>query len=136
MDAHFPTAPDAAALERGAVLAPSFDANGLIAAVLQHAETLEVLMVGWMNAEALRRTLASGEVWFFSRSRQELWRKGETSGQVQQVVEVRVDCDQDAMLVKVLPQGDGGVCHVGFRACFYRVVEDGTLVERPDEATS
>jgi phosphoribosyl-AMP cyclohydrolase len=127
----FPTALDHHALERGSVLAPRFGADGLIAAILQHAQTDQVLMLGWMNAEALRRTLDSGEVWFFSRARGELWHKGDTSGQVQQVVEVRVDCDQDAVLVKVLPQGDGGVCHVGFPACFYRVVEDGVLVERP-----
>jgi phosphoribosyl-AMP cyclohydrolase len=127
----FPIAANAEALERGSVLAPSFNADGLIAAILQHAQTDEVLMLGWMNAEALQNTLESGEVWFFSRSRNELWRKGETSGQVQQVVELRVDCDQDAVLVKVLPQGDGGVCHTGFRACFYRVIEDGHLVERP-----
>jgi phosphoribosyl-AMP cyclohydrolase len=130
-ETHFPTAPDAEALERGSVLAPSFGADGLIAAILQHAESGEVLMLGWMDAEALRRTLESGEVWFFSRARQALWHKGETSGQFQQVVEMRVDCDQDAVLVKVSPQGDGGVCHVGFRACFYRVLEDGQLVERP-----
>jgi phosphoribosyl-AMP cyclohydrolase len=131
METHFPKAPDGEALERGTVLAPSFGADGLVAAILQHAGTGEVLMLGWMNAEALRRTLETGEVWFFSRSRNQLWRKGETSGQIQTVVEVRIDCDQDALLVKVAPQGDGGVCHVGFRACFYRVVEDGTLVERP-----
>jgi phosphoribosyl-AMP cyclohydrolase len=127
----FPTAPDDAALERGPVLAPRFNADGLIAAILQHAQTGEVLMLGWMNAEALKRTLEGGEVWFFSRARQALWHKGDTSGQIQQVVEVRVDCDQDALLVKVLPQGDGGVCHVGFRSCFYRVVEDGALKEEP-----
>jgi phosphoribosyl-AMP cyclohydrolase len=127
----FPIAANAEALERGAVLAPSFNADGLVAAILQHAQTDEVLMLGWMNAEALKLTLESGEVWFFSRSRQELWRKGETSGQVQQVVEIRIDCDQDALLVKVLPQGDGRVCHTGARACFYRVIEDGILVERP-----
>ena len=127
----FPTALDAAALERGAALAPSFNDDGLIAAILQHAQTDEVLMLGWMNAEALRRTLDSGEVWFFSRARQELWHKGDTSGQIQQVVEIRVDCDQDAVLVKVLPQGDGGVCHVGFRSCFYRIWEEGQLAERP-----
>ena len=130
-ETHFPTAANAEALERGAVLAPSFNADGLIAAILQHAQTGEVLMLGWMNAEALQNTLQSGEVWFFSRSRQALWHKGETSGQLQQVVEIRVDCDQDALVVKVLPQGDGGVCHTGARACFYRVVEDGRLVERP-----
>ena len=127
----FPTALDAHALERGEALTPSFSAEGLIAAILQHAQTDEVLMLGWMSAEALKRTIDSGEVWFFSRARQALWHKGDTSGQVQQVVEVRVDCDQDAVLVKVLPQGDGGVCHVGFRSCFYRVFEDGALAERP-----
>ena len=129
--ASFPTAPHAAALERGSVLTPTFNADGLVAAILQHAETGEVLMLGWMDAEALSRTLDSGEVWFFSRQREALWHKGETSGQIQQVVEIRVDCDQDALLVRVRPQGDGGVCHVGFRRCFYRVVEEGRLVERP-----
>ena len=127
----FPTALDAHALERGEALTPSFNAEGLIAAVLQHAQTDEVLMLGWMSAEALKRTIDSGEVWFFSRARQALWHKGDTSGQVQQVVELRVDCDQDAVLVKVLPQGDGHVCHVGFRSCFYRVFHEGRLEERP-----
>ncbi len=127
----FPKAPDTHALERGEVLAPRFDANGLIAAIAAHAETGEILMLGWMNPEALKLTLSTGKVHYFSRSRNELWLKGETSGQVQQVVEIRVDCDQDAVLVKCLPQGDGGACHVGFKSCFYRVVEDGRLVERP-----
>ncbi|QUD86357.1 phosphoribosyl-AMP cyclohydrolase [Phenylobacterium montanum] len=129
--ATFPTAATPDELERGAVLAPRFDANGLIAAVAQHAETGEILMLAWMNAEALKLTLDTREAHYFSRSRNALWKKGETSGQVQTVTEVRVDCDQDAVLLKVLPQGDGGACHVGFRACFYRVVEDGVLVERP-----
>ena len=126
----FPTAPDTEALERGAVIAPRFDANGLIAAIAQHADTGEVLMLAWMNAQALRLTLDTGEAHYFSRSRGALWKKGETSGQVQTVVEVRLDCDQDAVLLKIRPQGDGGACHVGFRSCFYRVVEDGELVER------
>ena len=126
----FPTAPDDHALEHGAALAPAFGPDGLVAAILQHHQTGEVLMLGWMNAEALRRTLDSGEVWFWSRSRGELWHKGATSGQIQTVVELRVDCDQDALLVKVSPGGDGGVCHTGAKACFYRVVEDGALVER------
>jgi phosphoribosyl-AMP cyclohydrolase len=126
----FPTAASTEELERGAVLAPRFEANGLICAVTTHADTGEVLMVAWMNAEALRLTLDTGYAHYFSRSRGALWKKGETSGQLQQVVEVRVDCDQDAVLLKVHPQGDGGACHVGFRACFYRVVEDGRLVER------
>jgi phosphoribosyl-AMP cyclohydrolase len=127
----FPRLADHHALEHGVVLAPTFNADGLVAAILQHAETGEVLMLGWMDAEALRRTLDTGEVWFWSRARRELWHKGATSGQIQTVVEVRVDCDQDALLVKVRPGGDGGVCHTGARACFYRVVENGALVERP-----
>jgi phosphoribosyl-AMP cyclohydrolase len=131
MTATFPTAASTHALERGAEIAPRFDNKGLIAAVAQHADTGEILMFAWMNAEALRLTLDSGEAHYFSRSRNALWKKGETSGQVQKVVEIRVDCDQDAVLLKVRPQGDGGACHVGFRSCFYRVVEDGRLVERP-----
>jgi phosphoribosyl-AMP cyclohydrolase len=127
----FPTAPDTATLERGAVLAPRFDEHGLIAAVATHAVTGEVLMLAWMNAEALERTLATGEAHYFSRSRGALWRKGETSGQVQAVTEIRIDCDQDAVWLKVMPGGDGGACHVGFRSCFYRVVENGALVEKP-----
>ena len=130
MSAEFPTAASAQELERGQVLAPRFDANGLICAVTTHADTGEVLMVAWMNAEALRLTLDTGLAHYFSRSRGSLWKKGETSGQLQQVVEARIDCDQDAVLLKVRPQGDGGACHVGFRSCFYRVVEDGRLVER------
>ena len=118
-------------LERGAVLAPRFDANGLVAAVATHADTGEVLMLAWMDAEALRLTLDTGEAHYFSRSRQALWKKGETSGQIQQVVELRVDCDQDAVWLKVRPQGDGGACHVGYRSCFYRAVEDGRLVLKP-----
>jgi phosphoribosyl-AMP cyclohydrolase len=127
----FPAPGDAHALERGAVLSPSFNADGLIAAVTTHADTGEVLMLAWMNAQALSLTLSTGEAHYYSRSRQALWRKGETSGQLQTVIEVRVDCDQDAVLLKVRPQGDGGACHVGFRSCFYRVVENGALVERP-----
>ena len=127
----FPTLADKAALERGDTLAPRFDANGLIAAVATHAETGEVLMFAWMNAEALARTLELNEAVYFSRSRGELWHKGDTSGQIQKVFEIRIDCDQDCIWLKVLPQGDGGACHVGFRSCFYRVVVDGKLVERP-----
>ncbi|ATQ44342.1 phosphoribosyl-AMP cyclohydrolase [Caulobacter mirabilis] len=128
----FPTAADTASLERGAALAPRFDANGLVAAIAQHADTGEVLMLAWMNAEALKLTVDTGQAHYFSRSRNALWKKGETSGQLQDVVELRVDCDQDAVLMKVRPRGDGGACHVGFRSCFYRVVvQDGSLEERP-----
>jgi phosphoribosyl-AMP cyclohydrolase len=126
----FPTAPSKDALEQGEALAPRFDAAGLIAAVATHAETGEVLMLAWMNAEALERTIATGEAHYFSRSRGELWRKGATSGQVQVVDELRIDCDQDAVWLKVRPQGDGGACHTGARSCFYRVVEGGRLARR------
>jgi phosphoribosyl-AMP cyclohydrolase len=128
----FPTAPSKHALEHGAELAPRFDANGLVAAVTTHAETGEVLMFAWMNAEALARTLETGEAHYFSRSRNELWHKGATSGQIQKVVEARIDCDQDAVWLKVLPQGDGGACHTGARSCFYRIVEGGRLETAPD----
>ena len=127
----FPTAPDTNALERGSEIAPRFDANGLIAAIAQDADTGEVLMFAWMNAQALRLTLDTGVAHYWSRSRGSLWKKGETSGQLQLIEEIRIDCDQDAVLLKVRAQGDGGACHVGFRSCFYRVVVDGKLVERP-----
>lgn len=126
----FPTAHDKHALERGDQLAPRFNADGLVVAVAQHADTGEILMLAWMNDEALKLTVETGVAHYFSRSRNELWKKGETSGQLQIVTELRVDCDQDAVLIKVAPQGDGGACHVGFRSCFYRVLEDGKLVER------
>ena len=131
MTATFPTVSDKHALEHGETLTPRFDANGLIAAVATHADTGEVLMFAWMTAEALNLTLTTGEAHYFSRSRQELWRKGATSGQVQQVVEARIDCDQDCVWLKVRPQGDGGACHTGARSCFYRVIEDGRLAARP-----
>jgi phosphoribosyl-AMP cyclohydrolase len=127
----FPQVASGHDLERGQTLAPRFDAAGLIAAVAVDADRGEVLMLAWMNAQALALTIETGEAHYYSRSRQALWKKGETSGQVQMVVELRIDCDQDAVLLKVRPQGDGGACHVGFRSCFYRVVEDGRLVERP-----
>ena len=130
MTATFPTAPDKHALEHGAELAPRFDANGLIAAVATHADTGEVLMFAWMNAEALSLTLSTGEAHYWSRSRNELWHKGATSGQIQRVVETRIDCDQDCVWLKVEPQGDGGACHTGARSCFYRLIEDGELKER------
>jgi phosphoribosyl-AMP cyclohydrolase len=127
----FPAAADIVSLERGAILAPRFNAEGLIAAVATDARTGEVLMLAWMNAEALRRTLDTGEAHYFSRSRGTLWKKGATSGQIQSVQEIRIDCDQDAVWLKVIAAGDGGACHVGFRSCFYRRIENGTLVEGP-----
>ncbi|MDX2238633.1 MAG: phosphoribosyl-AMP cyclohydrolase [Hyphomonadaceae bacterium] len=107
-------------------LQPRFDAAGLIAAVAQDAETGEVLMLAWMNAEALRLTLETGQATYWSRSRGTLWRKGEESGHTQAVVEVRVDCDQDAVLLRV--RQTGAACHTGARSCFYRAASfDGTL---------
>lgn len=96
----------------------SFDDRGLLPAIAQDAETGEVLMLAWMNAEALRRTRESGEAWFWSRSRAELWHKGATSGNILRVAEIRVDCDADAVLLKVHPAGPA--CHTGARSCFYR----------------
>lgn len=100
-------------------LRPRFDEHGLIAAIAQDADTGEVLMLAWMNAEALEQTLSSGRVVYWSRSRNQLWRKGDTSGHEQHVVEVRIDCDQDAVLLKV--RQTGAACHTGRRACFYRI---------------
>ncbi len=127
----FPKAHSKHDLERGTALSPRFNADGLVVAVAQHADTGEILMLAWMNDEALKLTVETSIAHYFSRSRNELWKKGETSGQLQDVVELRVDCDQDAVLLKVRPRGDGGACHVGFRSCFYRVLEDGALVEKP-----
>ena len=117
----FANAPDKTALEEGSTLSPRFDANGLVTCVTTDAETCELLMVAHMNAEALARSIETGEAWYWSRSRQELWHKGATSGQVQTIVEMRVDCDQDAIWLKVKVAGDGGCCHTGRHSCFYRV---------------
>ena len=95
-----------------------YDANGLVPAIVQDAETKEVLMLAYMNPESLKLTLETGETWFWSRSRSELWHKGATSGNIQHVVEVRVDCDADTLLVLVNPAGPA--CHTGERTCFYR----------------
>lgn len=117
----FPSAADKTALEEGTALSPRFDANGLVTCVTTDAATGELLMVAHMNAEALARSIATGEAWYWSRSRAELWHKGATSGQIQTIVEMRVDCDQDAVWLKVSVAGDGGCCHTGRRSCFYRV---------------
>ncbi|MEA2975936.1 MAG: phosphoribosyl-AMP cyclohydrolase [Alphaproteobacteria bacterium] len=111
-------------IEEGLAFAPKFDADGLIACVATDAHSGEVLMVAHMNAEALEKTIESGDAWYFSRSRHALWRKGESSGHVQRVVELRVDCDQDALWVKVEQQRPGA-CHTGRRSCFYRAVPAG-----------
>jgi len=108
-------------VEEGRVLAPKFDADGLITCVITDARTHDLLMVAHMNPEALARTISTGETWLYSRSRQKLWKKGETSGHVQRVVEMRVDCDQDALWLRVEQIG-AGACHTGRVTCFYRAV--------------
>ena len=107
--------------EEELVLQPKFDASGLVTCVATDAESGEVLMVAHMNEDALRKTIESGEAWYFSRSRNALWRKGETSGQSQRVVEMRVDCDQDAVWIRV--EQTGAACHTGRKSCFYRKIE-------------
>jgi phosphoribosyl-AMP cyclohydrolase len=119
----FPPPGTKAELEEGGVLSPRFGPDGLVTCIATDAVTGEILMVAHMNAEALARTLETGEAWYWSRSRGELWHKGATSGQIQTVLEMRVDCDQDAVLLKVKVAGDGGCCHTGRRSCFYRKVE-------------
>ena len=117
-------------IETSLTLAPRFDANGLIAAVAQDAETGEVLMLAWMNEEALRLTLETGRATYWSRSRQKLWRKGEESGHVQEVVDARIDCDQDAVLLRV--RQTGAACHTGARSCFYRIIGSDGALRRAD----
>jgi phosphoribosyl-AMP cyclohydrolase len=106
--------------EEGLTFQPNFDASGLVTCVATDATSGEVLMVAHMNDEALRKTIASGQAWYFSRSRNALWRKGESSGQSQRVVEMRMDCDQDAVWIRV--EQTGAACHTGRRSCFYRAV--------------
>ena len=112
--------------ETGVFLDPKWDANGLITGVVTDAETGDLLMVAHLNAEALALTQSTGEAHFWSRSRARLWRKGEESGNVLRVVELRIDCDQDALWIKAVAAGPA--CHTGARGCFYRRVEGGALV--------
>jgi phosphoribosyl-AMP cyclohydrolase len=117
-------------VEEGRALAPKFDADGLVTCVATDARSGEVLMVAHMDAQALAKTIATGEAWYFSRSRKSLWRKGETSGHVQRVVEMRLDCDQDAVWIKV-EQAGPGACHTGRRSCFYRALPLGPGADVP-----
>jgi phosphoribosyl-AMP cyclohydrolase len=117
------SAADKNALEEGADFLPQFSPDGLIVCVTVDDSNGDVLMLAHMNREALEKTLETGIVHYWSRSRQTLWRKGDTSGQIQTLVELRVDCDQDALLARVKVGGDGGACHTGRRSCFYRRVE-------------
>lgn len=112
--------------ETGSRLDPKYDGNGLITAVVTHATTGDVLMVAHMNADALTATIESGEAVFWSRSRGHLWKKGETSGHILRVTEMRIDCDQDALWIKAEPAGSA--CHTGEASCFYRQVRKGSLI--------
>jgi phosphoribosyl-AMP cyclohydrolase len=123
--ARFPAAKSKAESEEGSVFTPRFDAEGLLPVVVTSAKTGEVLMFAYMNEEALRRTIETGEAHYWSRSRGRLWRKGEESGNAQRVVEIRTDCDQDAIWLKVEGAGAEAACHTGRRSCFYRVVPLG-----------
>lgn len=104
-----------------------FDTNGLIAAIAQQYDTGEILMLAWMNQEAVTETINTGRVCYFSRSRQQLWRKGETSGQIQKLIEMRIDCDADALLLLV--DQTGVACHTGRRSCFYKAVRRDEIIE-------
>ncbi len=116
--------------EQGSAFMPRFDAAGLVTAVVQDARSGEVLMVAHMDEEALERTCATGLAHFYSRSRGRLWLKGETSGHTLQVEEIRVDCDQDALVLRVVPAGPA--CHTGAVSCFYRTLDGDRLVRRAD----
>ena len=109
-------------LENGTRLAPRCDVNGLVTAVVQDADKLDILMLAHMNQDAVDKTIETGEGWFWSRSRQKLWMKGETSGNTLDVQEILIDCDQDALILKVQLNG-AGACHSGERTCFYRAVD-------------
>jgi phosphoribosyl-AMP cyclohydrolase len=120
----FPVPGSPADLEDGLALTPKFDRDGLVTCVATDAASGDLLMVAHMNGDALRRTIESGEAWYYSRARAALWRKGESSGHVQRVVEMRIDCDQDAVWIKVVQAGPGA-CHTGRRSCFYRDIPLG-----------
>ena len=109
-------------VEEGSTLSPKFDKNGLIPCVTTDSETHEVLMLGYMNAEALIKTVEEGEAYYFSRSRQKVWHKGATSGLIQAVKEIRIDDDQDSIWLSVEVGGSGASCHVGYKSCFYRSI--------------
>src|ERR1041384_7471680 len=124
----FPDRGSTQAVEEGRALTPKFDADGLVTCVATDAASGDVLMVAHMNAEALARTIETGEAWYYSRSRRALWRKGESSGHVQRVTQMRIDCDQDAVWIKV-EQAGAGACHTGRRSCFYRAVPLGQAAD-------
>ena len=136
----FKTPGDKASLEEGNDLSPKFGVDGLIPCIAQDAETGEVVMFAFMNEASLAKTLETGEAWYWSRSRKELWHKGATSGSIQTVHEMKTDCDQDVILIKVSTAGDGSNCHRHVKSCFYRTVEmdptnpTNSVLKHDDEA--
>lgn len=116
-------------LELGASFAPKFDENGLIPVIAQHFQTKEILMLAYMNEEALQKTIQTKKAYYYSRSRKTLWLKGETSKQIQNIKSIKTDCDQDTILIEVEIEGDGGCCHVGFQNCFYRTLDENGALE-------
>ena len=120
-------------VEEGKVLAPKFDENGIIPVVTTDATSGELLMHGYMNHEALTKTIETGEAFYWSRSRKVLWHKGATSGLTQKIIEMRIDDDQDAIWLRVTVSGNGASCHVGYRSCFYRSIPTGAVPENPIE---
>ncbi len=113
-------------LETGTVFSPKFDETGILPAIATDAKTGDVLMLAYMNEQALALSIETGIAHYWSRSRNKLWKKGETSGNTQKIVELRTDCDQDAIWMKVEPQGLGAACHVGYKSCFFRAIPTGT----------
>lgn len=112
-------------IELGTTFSPAFDSDGLIPCITTDAETGDILMFAWMNADALAETVRTGTACYWSRSREKLWRKGEISGSAQTVIEIRTDCDQDVIQLRVKVAGSGASCHQGYRSCFYRQVKSG-----------
>ncbi len=127
------TEPSTAGREEGTAFVPKFDSNGLLAAIVVDSSDNAVLMFAYMNEQALNATIDSGFVHLWSRSRQALWKKGETSGETLRVVSIRTDCDQDAVLIHAEPQGRGATCHTGRRSCFYRTLSGGKLEQSDTE---
>lgn len=117
--------------ERGDRLKVKYNDKGLIAAIVQDVDSGRVLMLGWMNDEALRQTLATGKATFYSRSRDKIWVKGESSGHTQELIEASIDCDQDAVLLRCKSRGPA--CHVGYQSCFYRAIVDGENLKFVDQ---
>jgi len=121
----FAPRPDKNQLETGTVFSPKFDKSGILPAIATDAKTGDVLMLAYMNEQALALTIETGIAHYWSRSRNQLWKKGETSGNTQRIIELRTDCDQDAIWMKVEPQGLGAACHVGYKSCFFRSIPTG-----------